>query len=196
MAMKTGGSGDTFTVITCFRCGNQVNQPQGTRRTICPYCGGFFVQDGEESAPRRTAPQGKPPPASGRQPRRSRPSDPALPSGRGSRGDIRDDQFPRRSSADSSTSSVRRQVLAEVPRLLTLMDFLFEVRRGARCSDLCHQVGTTQVSCLCSTPAVEGRFRESLISSRTFVARVPNEATTTPTRMGHSCPLCHRNPAT
>lgn len=102
-------------MITCFRCGNQVNQPQGTRRTICPYCGGFFVQDGEESGPRRTAPQGKPPPASSRQSRRSRPSDPELPTGRGSRGDIRDDQFPRRSSVDSSTSSVRRQVLAEVP---------------------------------------------------------------------------------
>ena len=103
MAAKTGGSGDTYTVITCFRCGNQVNQPQGTRRTICPYCGGFFEQEGAEPSARRP-PEGKPP---ARQTRRALQP---LPGGRGSRSEVREPQFPRRSSADSTSSAARRQV--------------------------------------------------------------------------------------
>uniref|UniRef100_A0A1I8F3D0 HECT-type E3 ubiquitin transferase n=1 Tax=Macrostomum lignano TaxID=282301 RepID=A0A1I8F3D0_9PLAT len=71
-----GSASQPLYIVACYNCKKTVSQPEGTKRTICPYCGSLFASpDGEASSsgsatgssppqqPQQQQPQNRPPSA-------------------------------------------------------------------------------------------------------------------------------------
>ncbi|PAA85655.1 hypothetical protein BOX15_Mlig017050g1 [Macrostomum lignano] len=74
MQKAPGSASQPLYIVACYNCKKTVSQPEGTKRTICPYCGSLFASpDGEASSsgsatgssppqqPQQQQPQNRPP---------------------------------------------------------------------------------------------------------------------------------------